>query len=474
VDEFWVCQHCRSLNRAGTGRCYHCREKFGSKPKDAPQAIRKPGAPPPAAPYAPGSIGNSGPGGFGGPIGPGGPAAGAAAGGAAAEIPAYLSRPVALAPTPVRDFSAPQLEAKPERHFRLPSPRRWIGRRVAWSLARRQSVSVWFVGYVSAVLLTLLLLAGALIVTTLIPVGRVALQSGSITFAWTQIDSGHPTTLMGMAIAFVVIGLLTLVFFSLFLGLSTHNAPGLGAQTPFLTPYHAGACWWTVVWTQARIAVGLIVPGALLWLGYPLPGLIAALAAVEVAQRHMGEPFGWLLNPSRHVPDLLARLGVSGSSRSLIGTVWSVSFRVANLLALVVYALPLLAFLIAALASVSGHHEMLVWTSSGTGPFQLAIAALAVLLALSTSVAIGLLVPISLELVERQRTRRTLARVGRSRPWAGRPGDYSASTPGSGSTRWDPYSQSNEESEDQASLYSPSTTSSFPWEGAPSDDSPPD
>src|SRR5512141_1419740 len=34
VDEYWVCQHCRSLNRAGSGRCYSCKKKFGSKPKE--------------------------------------------------------------------------------------------------------------------------------------------------------------------------------------------------------------------------------------------------------------------------------------------------------------------------------------------------------------------------------------------------------------------------------------------------------
>ena len=96
------------------------------------------------------------------------------------------------------------------------------------------------------------------------------------------------------------------------------------------------------------------------------------------------------------------------------------------------------------------------------------------LLILTTSVAIGLLVPISFELVERQRTRKTLVRVGRSRSWVSPPGYGSAPAPGSGSARYDPYEQTYEREPDQASLYSPSTTSSFPWEADSSEEAPPD
>ena len=42
VDEFWVCAHCRSLNRAGTSKCYSCREKYGSKPKEVPGTLARP------------------------------------------------------------------------------------------------------------------------------------------------------------------------------------------------------------------------------------------------------------------------------------------------------------------------------------------------------------------------------------------------------------------------------------------------
>src|SRR5664280_3135701 len=76
VDEFWVCQHCKSLNRSGTGRCYHCRQKFGSAPKPTAELNRTSGAPGPTSmPTGQLSVG---------------------------PLPPYLARPTALgAPTPI-------------------------------------------------------------------------------------------------------------------------------------------------------------------------------------------------------------------------------------------------------------------------------------------------------------------------------------------------------------------------------------
>jgi MFS family permease len=342
---------------------------------------------------------------------------------------------VAQTPTPARHFSALQGQVKPERQFKRPQLTGWIRRRIARSLAARQSVSVWFVGYLAAGLLTLLLLDGALMVTTVTPFAGDALQSGSISSAWGQVDSGHQLTLEMLAIAFAGIGVLALLFFSVFTGLSTHNAPGLGAEMPQLSPYRAGTCWLAVLWAQACIAVGLLAPAILFWIGYPLPGLLVALVAIELGQRRRDNLFAWLTNPARHLPDLFGKLGVSGSNRSLIGSTWSACFRVANILAIVVYALPLAALIAGAVAAVAGQSDLLVWQSSGFGPVQLAIAAIAVPLVLATSGAIGLLVPISIEIVERQRTRRTLVRVGRSRPWVARPGNYNAPAQDSGPAR---------------------------------------
>jgi hypothetical protein len=51
------------------------------------------------------------------------------------------------------------------------------------------------------------------------------------------------------------------------------------------------------------------------------------------------------------------------------------------------------------------------------------VALLVVSLVAWTAGAVGLLVPITLGLVRRQRTRKTLVRVGRSRSWVARPGE---------------------------------------------------
>ncbi len=85
---------------------------------------------------------------------------------------------------------------------------------------------------------------------------------------------------------------------------------------------------------------------------------------------------------------------------------------------------------------------------------------------------VGLLIPITLGMVGRQRTRQTLARVGRARPWAMRPlaaEPVGADGPGApGPKLYDPYDQPD----DHASLYSPSTTSSPAWSDGVSEEPP--
>jgi hypothetical protein len=464
VDEFWVCQHCRSLNRSGTGRCYHCREKIGSQPKELPKPAARPAGPAASIGQIGSSMGSgaaAGAAGFGPPISS--PASG--------EAPAYLSRPAAIPLAPARDFSAPRAVVEPQRKPRYrPELTGWIRRRISWSLATRQFVPVRVIGYVSAVLVTGLLLNGALIVSTISPVARTALQSGSLTTAWSQIEPSHRGTLELMLGTFVAVGSLALLFFSLLIGFSTHNAPGLGAEMPFLTPYRAGTAWLRVLTAQARLAMALLLPAVLIWRGYALLGLIAAFVAVELAQRRTEDPFGWLSNPARHLPDLFAKLGVSGPGGSFLGSAWALCFRAANALLIAAYALPLLTISAFALANISGHGDVLAWRTSGYGPIQLVVAAVVVLMILATSATVVLLVPVAIELVERQKTRQTMVRVGRSRSWVGRPGNVSASGLGA-PTRVD---ERSEQDPDQASLNSPSTTSSFPWDVPSEDSAPPD
>jgi hypothetical protein len=467
VEEFWVCQNCKSLNRASAGKCYSCKQKYGSQPVEAAPVARNvvAASPPPAAlpPLADLSS-------------------------AATQYP-YLSRPVA--PSSAAAGSA-FVGASPQGGARgLSNPVSAVKRRIAASLALRQPVSVSWLGYLTTILLTLLLVDGAVVVKTVLPAATDLLQHANLAAAWAQLTSDQQSLTRNLAVAFGALGIVGLLCFSVFLGLTTHNVTGLGAGMPMLTPYGGGMCWPVVIWTQARIAVGMIVPAALVWLNYPLLGLIAALVAVEIAQRHLDDPGGWLTRPCRHLPDLYAKLGTEGAMESPMASVWSACFRAANVLAVATYALPLLALLLVQASALLGRNDVPGWQSTGMGPAQLGVALLVGSLVASTGAAVALLVPITLGLVSRQRTRRTLVRVGRSRSWVARPGqggyapqvqpatspdesDYeedriiehypryaSGGGPGFGPDR------PGSAGPDQASLYSPSTTSSFPWSDDP-------
>jgi hypothetical protein len=400
VEEFWVCQHCRSLNRASAGKCYSCREKYGSQPKQGTPAVKganRVASPPAALPTL------------------------ADFGAAVARQP-YISRPVAL-PSPAAPSSA-VLGTPAIREARgIPHPVLAVKRRIARFFAQRQSLSVGWLGNLTAILLMLLILDGAALVLTVSPAAGDLLQSANLAGAWAHLTSGQQGLARTLAIGFGALGIVSLLSLSLFLGLTTHNATGLGADMPLLTPYGAGIVWPVVLWTQARIAVGMIVPAALIWLGYPIPGLIAAIVAVEIAQRHLDDPFSWLTMPYRHLPDLYAKLGVGGSIESRLASLWSACFRAANVLAIATYALPALAVALVFASDTLGRDRIPGWQSSGLGPAQFGVALLVVSLVAWTAGAMGLLVPITLGLVRRQRTRKTLVRIGRSRSWVARPGE---------------------------------------------------
>jgi hypothetical protein len=399
VEEFWVCRHCRSLNRASAAKCYSCKQKYGSTPKQAPTLTPVAAPPPPPAPTALPPIAD-----FGG----------------AARQQSYLSRPVA----PVSAYAAAAaLKARPRtRALRLPNPVSAIKNRVTLFFARRKFVTVDWLGYLTAALLALLIADGAVLVLTLLPAAGDLLQHSNVGAAWSSLGSHQQSMAKTLALGFGSLGVVSLVCFSVFLAVTTHNATGLGADVPLMTPYRAGLAVPVAVWSQARIAVGLVVPAALIWRGYPIPGLIAWIVAVEIAQRHLDDPDGWVTRPNRHLPDLYAKLGTEGSVDSLMASLWSICFRSANLLAVATYIVPVLAVCALAASTALGRDGIPGWQSSGLGPAQLAVALLVGSLLAWTAAAAVLLVPITVGLVNRQRTRRTLVRVGRSRSWIARPG----------------------------------------------------
>lgn len=485
MEEFWVCQNCKSLNRAGSGRCYSCRAKFGTRGPE-PQAVSRnapAAAPPPQGPV---------------------PDFGAAS----TQAPQY-GRLAAVTPATT---AAGAFATAPRGSSRFPNPIAAVKRRIASSLSTRQSVSVTPLGYATVVLLVLLLAVGALWLLAVMPVAADLLQHADAAAAWAQLSPSRQGFVESLSIAVLVVGAATLLCFSVFVGLTTHNATGLGADQPLLSPYDAAGCWGHLLFTQARIAVGLIVPAALIWQGYVIPGLLAGIVAVEIAHRHVDDQSSWLSRPARHLPDLYIKLGVQGSSSSGLASLWSACFRIANAMAILVAALPALVLTAFAIAALTGRGDVVTWQSSGLGAWQLATALLVGNLVGWTAAAVALFVPITIGLVRRQRVRWTLVRVGRSRSWLARPGEggYSpgskpqptgdddididvdiddedriverlprfATNPadpgnsGSGGPRPGGAGLQNPGggNPDQASLNSPSTTSSFPWSVEPPSD----
>jgi hypothetical protein len=286
----------------------------------------------------------------------------------------------------------------------------------------RQSVSVGPIGYLASALLVVVLVLGIVLIMALVPVGTYLLQHANVSDAWGQLSDGGKELAKKLAIAFALISVLTLTAFSIFVGISTHNATGLGADQPLLAPYWAATCWTGLIWAQVRIAVGLLVPAGLLWEGYTIPGLIAGIVALEIANRHLDDAGGWLERPARHLADLYVKLGLDSSVASPASSVWSQCFRIANWLVICVAAIPAVGYGIYSASNLAGRSEVFGWSSSGYGASQLAIAVIVGALVAFTVASIALLVPLSFGLVQRQRTRKTLVRVGRARSWVARPG----------------------------------------------------
>jgi hypothetical protein len=332
----------------------------------------------------------------------------------------------------------------------------------------RQSMQVGWLGYLTAVLLALVLAVGTMLVLNVMPAATHLLQHANASAAWAQLTAGQHGQIRTLSIAFGAVGALALLCFCVFLGLTTHNATGLGADQPMLTPLRAGTCWAGLVMTQARIAVGLIVPTVLVWQGYAIPGLLAAIVAIEIAHRHMEDMGGWLLWPGRHLPDLYVKLGVGGSISSPMASLWSASFRIANVLFVVCAAVPAVLLSAFVLLVIAGRSDVAIWQATGLGPAQLGVAVLAACLAGWTACCLALLVPVTLGLTQRQRTRRTLVRVGRSRSWVARPGE-GGYAPGSSnlSTRYGEYDDEDRIVERVPSFGDPAAALPGPGFGAP-------
>jgi hypothetical protein len=416
VDEYWVCQHCRSLNRAASGKCYSCGAKFGSRPKQAATSKGQagPSGPVAVAPVAPVA-----------PPPPPPPSFTSQYGANSGAEPAYLSRPVVVAPQPYL--------TETRSRGRLPNLAAPFERRISAALAVRPIVSVASLGYATAALLVVLFLAAGMVSLTGLRAATYALQHADIQAGWNQLSTDQQSLIETVAISMIGFLVATVAFFAVFVGLSTHNTTGLGAEATLLTPRSGATVWIRLTWVQIRLVIGILLPTVLVWYGYLLPGLIVGVVVVEIAQRHVDDMLDWLSRPAGHLPDLYRKMGAQGARPSILASIWSILFRTANLaIDAACLAVPLaLSFDVAMKAS--GRHLDL-WRSAGFGPAQLALGAIFAVAAVASALCLLFTVAMVVGLVGRQRTRRTLARVGRSRSWLARPGEgaYGAAGAGAG------------------------------------------
>jgi hypothetical protein len=409
VNEYWICQHCRSLNRAGTNRCYRCKYKYGSGPAPA-GSLRSP-APVPAAPAAAPPV-----------------SATRQDLSLGSVPPAYLSKPIASAPVPASFTAAAAAKS------RAPGLRGAIRGRLSRAMAMRPVVRTAWLGHLSVVLLVAMVVLGLALVAAFVPAGLHLLAHADPAAAWAQVPAERHAALAALACAFLLASVVCLVTFSAFVGLSTHNAPGLGAEMTMISPAGAAASWPKVVLRLSEIGLGILVPVALVWSDYLIPGLVVAVLALEVTVRRQDDPIEWLMTPAHHLPDLYLKLGIDGSLDSIVAWAWSAAFRLANTLAVVLLALPAVATALLKLGPAIGIHDIPGWASGSLGPAQLVVAVLAAGFVASAVVSIALLVPLTLGLVANQRTRRKLVRVGRARTWA--VGRAAGAAPGPRSSGW--------------------------------------
>ena len=305
----------------------------------------------------------------------------------------------------------------------VPHPISAIKRRASAWLARHPSIQITWLGYLAVGLLAITVLLGAMLVLAILPVATYALQWADLGAAWGQLSASQHGSVQTLATVLAIVGALTLFCFSVFVGLTAHNATGLGAQAPILSPYRAGTAWWGAIWAQVRIVVGLAVPPALIWQGYTIPGLIAAVVAIEIAQRHLESGGTWMERPARGLPDLYDKLGMDETpTRSPIAAIWALCFRISNVLLVALAVAPWMVLATSAGLSLAGRTDIALWKSGGLGVEQMVIALVAGLMAGWAFASTAMLVPLTLGLVQRQRSRKTLGRVGRSRSWVARPG----------------------------------------------------
>ena len=291
-------------------------------------------------------------------------------------------------------------------------------RAVAWTLMFRQTyVSAWKLGYVAATLLLLVIAVGA--VAAAIEIALMVSRGSPTPVA--PADARSPIFLVTL-LAMGLIGLCAAVAHSVFLGLTSMDAPALGSGSPQFDPVRAGL-WWIESWLWAiRAGLAFVVPPLLCFyamsIGGVILGLVPGLVWVVCAFWLLGDPITSLGKPARLLKDLWERLAVPGSSDARIVTLWSAAWGVARGVDYAIAALTYIAIMALAIASFVSSRSGVSIGGSSNANVTLMVILLVDLVVLvqwiADGIALYLLAQITIELSQRQRTREGWVLAGSS------------------------------------------------------------
>jgi hypothetical protein len=277
-------------------------------------------------------------------------------------------------------------------------------REVAWTLMFRQKyISAWKLGY----------LAAGLIFATLAVSAFAAVQTLVIVIVGDSLRAGGPNegqlALLGVTgLASLGVGVLMVVVHSVFLCLTSMNAPALGSGSPRFDPARA-AVWWieSALWA-IRGGLAFVIPPMLAVFGLLIGGLIFGLAIGVVwsicAFWLLGDPVTNLGKPKRLLADLWDRLGVPGSANSRTVTLWSFAWGTARGIAYLVSAMLFLSIFVLAFAGL--FIEFTPVSQDQTALVGRLITDFVLIVEfVADGIGLYLLAQVTIELARRQRTR---------------------------------------------------------------------
>jgi hypothetical protein len=309
-------------------------------------------------------------------------------------------------------------------------------RQLAWTLmARHRYQSAWQLGYVSAGLLAAV---GVAVLAVLVLELGIVVSRRSV----EPLPATDPLFLLLLlaVLALPLLGLAAVVAHSIFLALTTLNAPALGGGSPRFDPLRAGLWWIESTLWAIRAGLAFVVPPFVCLVGLFMGGLIFGLASGIVwfvlAYWLLGDPITSLTKPRRLLQDLYERLAIPGSPDTRVVSWWALCWGAARGISYATAAVIYLAIMVVGILSVFGLFVGFEIEPASPEQSALAFTVLAVFVGLAQLICDGiawyLLVVITVELSRRQRAREAWVLSGVS-PWLNQLGQTGpAGPPGAG------------------------------------------